>query len=63
MTGIQSGPRGRRVTVASIGDMGAGSGMLVVETIVKIRRAYFAQKQPIKAICREFRLSRKWCAR
>jgi hypothetical protein len=43
--------------------MGAGSGMLVVETIVKIRRAYFAQKQPIKAICREFRLSRKWCAR
>ena len=33
--------------------------MLVVETIVKIRRAYFAQKQPIKAICREFRLSRK----
>src|SRR5258707_5841018 len=39
--------------------MGAGSGMLVVETIAKIRRAYFAQKKPIKAICREFRLSRK----
>ena len=33
--------------------------MLVVETIAKIRRAYFAQKRPIKAICREFRLSRK----
>jgi hypothetical protein len=45
--------------MASMGDMGAGSGMLVVETIAKIRRAYFAQKKPIKAICREFRLSRK----
>jgi transposase len=42
-----------------MGDMGAGLGMLVVETIAKIRRAYFAQKKPIKAICREFRLSRK----
>src|SRR5712672_2286371 len=39
--------------------MGARSGMLVVETIAKIRRAYSAQKKPIKAICREFRLSRK----
>jgi len=45
--------------VASMGNMGAGSGMLVVETIAKIRRAYFAQKKPIKAICREFRVSRK----
>src|SRR3954465_7611997 len=42
-----------------MGDMGAGWGVLVVETIAKIRRAYFAQKKPIKAICREFRLSRK----
>src|SRR5712671_3194811 len=42
-----------------MGDMGAGSGMLIVETIAKIRRAHFAQKKPIKAICREFRLSRK----
>src|SRR5437899_2847934 len=42
-----------------MGDMGAGSGMLIVETIAKIRRAYFAQKKPIKAICREFRVSRK----
>src|SRR5918912_2192977 len=33
--------------------------MLVMETIAKIRRAYFAQKKPIRAICREFRLSRK----
>jgi hypothetical protein len=33
--------------------------MLVVETIAKIRRAFFAQQKPIKAICRELRLSRK----
>src|SRR6516164_4814798 len=33
--------------------------MLVVETIAKIRRAYFAQNKPIKTICREFRLSRR----
>jgi transposase len=39
--------------------MGVGAGMLVVETIAKIRRAYFVQKKPIKAICREYRLSRK----
>src|ERR1700758_2323639 len=32
--------------------------MLVVETIAKIRRAYFAQNKPIKTICREFRVSR-----
>src|SRR5712692_10054253 len=42
-----------------MGDMGAGSRMLVVETIAKIRRAHFAQQKPIKAICREFRVSRK----
>jgi transposase len=40
-------------------DMGAGFGMLIVETIAKIRRAYLAQQKPIKAICREFRVSRK----
>jgi transposase len=45
--------------VASMGDMGAETGMLVVETIGKVRRAYFVQKKPIKAICREYRLSRK----
>ena len=33
--------------------------MLVVETIAKIRRAYFVQNKPIKTICRELRLSRK----
>src|SRR5437868_11724464 len=33
--------------------------MLVVETIAKIRRAYFAQNKPIKTICREFRVSRR----
>jgi transposase len=33
--------------------------MLVVETIAKIRRAFFVQQKPIKAICRELRLSRK----
>src|ERR1700674_2908778 len=42
-----------------MGDMGAGSGMLIVETIAKIGRAHFAQQKPIKAICREFRVSRK----
>ena len=33
--------------------------MLIVETIAKIRRAYFVQEKPIKAISREFRVSRK----
>jgi hypothetical protein len=33
--------------------------MLVVEAIAKIRRAFFVQKKPINAICREFRVSRK----
>jgi len=33
--------------------------MLIVETIAKIRRAFFGQRKAIKAICREFRLSRK----
>src|SRR5438552_7337331 len=33
--------------------------MLVVETIAKIRRAYFAQNKAIKTICREFRVSRR----
>jgi hypothetical protein len=32
--------------------------MLVVETIAKIRRAYFTQGK-IQAICRELRVSRK----
>ena len=33
--------------------------MLVVETIAKIRRAYFVQKKPIKEICRDLHVSRK----
>ena len=33
--------------------------MLIVETIAKIRRAYFGQGKSIKLICREFRVSRK----
>jgi hypothetical protein len=33
--------------------------MLVVETIAKIRRAYFAQRMTIKAIWRALRLARK----
>jgi transposase len=33
--------------------------MLIVETIAKIRRAYFIQNKPIKVICRELRVSRK----
>ena len=39
--------------------MGAEVGMLVVETIAKIRRAFFVQEKPIKVICRELRVSRK----
>src|SRR3981081_1775073 len=39
--------------------MGAEIGMLVVETIAKIRRAYFVTGQPIKAICRDLGVSRK----
>ena len=33
--------------------------MLVLETVAKIRRAYFVHKKPIKAICRELKVSRK----
>src|ERR1700685_4573191 len=39
--------------------MEAEVGMLVVETIAKIRRAFFVQGKSIKAICRELRVSRK----
>ena len=46
-------------TVALVTCTGAGFGMLVVETIAKIRRAYFVQGKSIKAICRELRVSRK----
>jgi transposase len=33
--------------------------MLVLETVAKVRRAYFIQKKTIKAICRELKVSRK----
>ncbi len=33
--------------------------MLVVETIAKIRRAFFREGKPIKAICRDLGVSRK----
>ena len=33
--------------------------MLIVETIARIRRAHFVQGKPIKAICRELKISRK----
>src|SRR5208282_1098677 len=52
-------PRNGGFTMASMGNMGVGRGMLIVETIAKVRRAYFLQKKPIKVICREFHLSRK----
>src|SRR5512134_3233642 len=39
--------------------MRAGVRMLIVETIAKIRRAFFVQEKPIKVICRELRVSRK----
>jgi hypothetical protein len=40
-------------------NMEAEFGMLIVDTIAKIRRAYFVQKRSIKAICRELGVSRK----
>jgi len=33
--------------------------MLIVETIAKLRRAFFGQKKPIKAICHKARVLRK----
>ena len=33
--------------------------MLIVESIAKIRRAFFVQGKSIKLICRELRVSRK----
>ena len=40
-------------------ELGASFGMLDVDEIAKIRRAYFVEKKPIKAICRELKRSRK----
>ena len=41
------------------GEQGASGGMLVVETIAKIRRLHFVQHKKIKVICRELGVSRK----
>jgi hypothetical protein len=38
--------------------MGAEIGILIVETIAKIRRLFFVHGKPVKAICRELRLPR-----
>lgn len=40
-------------------ELGATFGMLTVDAIAKIRRAFFVEKKPIKAICRELKRSRK----
>lgn len=40
------------------GTTGSSFGMLVVETITKIRRAYFQDGKSIKQICRDLRVSR-----
>ncbi|MBM3600501.1 MAG: hypothetical protein FJX35_20055 [Alphaproteobacteria bacterium] len=56
---IESGPLGDGSKLASW-VLGALTGMLVVETIAKICRAYFSQGKPIKEICRELRV---YCAR
>jgi hypothetical protein len=55
--GVQKGPHGWPIVLAR--ESGAGFGMLVVETIAKIRREYFQDRKPIKQICRELRVSRK----
>src|SRR5580693_6694526 len=39
--------------------MEAKVGMLILETIAKIRRAFFVQGKSIKAICRDLGVSRK----
>ena len=39
-------------------ELGAAFWMLTVDTIAKIRRAFFVEKKPIKAICRELKRSR-----
>src|ERR1700693_510817 len=40
-------------------NMGAEIGMLIVETIATSRRCFLVRGKPIKAICRELRVSRK----
>ena len=59
MIGLQKGPPWHVGPQCFEGRSGAGIGMLVVETIAKIRRAYFVQKKAIKEIFRELSISRK----
>jgi transposase len=58
MIGVQTGPlaQGSRVLP---GLWEPSLGCWFVETIAKIRRAYFVQRKTIKAICRELKVSRK----
>jgi hypothetical protein len=57
--GVQKGPLWRWGSRWFLCCTGASIGMLVLETVAKIRRAYFVQQKTIKAICRELRASRK----
>ncbi len=59
MIGIQSGPPGIRVHTGLLIFWEAEYEMLIVETIAKIRLAYFSRRMTIKAICRDLRVSRK----
>jgi transposase/DNA-directed RNA polymerase subunit K/omega len=45
--------------LALVDARGSGAGMLTVETIGRIRRAYFIDGKPIRQIVRELRVSRK----
>lgn len=56
--GVQKAPLATWVTVLPR-SLGAEIGMLVVETIAKIRRAHFVDGKPVNQICRDLNLSRK----
>src|SRR5271165_6813941 len=53
------GTPGIRVHTGLLISWEAAFEMLIVETIAKIRLAYFSRKMTIKAICRDLRVSRK----
>ena len=59
MIGIQTGTPAQRAHIGFRSFWKSKVGMLVVETIARIRRAFFKQGKPIKAICRELGVSRK----
>jgi transposase len=57
--GVEEGPRISMVWARPFGgDQAGGIGMLIVETVVRIRREH-ADGKSIKAIARDLRLSRK----